>query len=263
MLACTLVVAIVAATSEPACLATSENFLRSKFSGTSRMQKLGSPAQPPDGDAECPVCLEPFTKRRRGDRTVHDGSAQGVVAVFDVFRCKHVLCAACDAQMRSRGLGPCPLCREERVRPLENDTRNSERAASDGPAFGGGQLVAVGSGGVLLLTNAGGEARVFFPTARPRRAPRRAAPQAPGEAAPSSSAGAGGAPVQLHATARLLVDALRDPQLLSFQEFLEASLQEPVGPALPDPPPLDPPLPPPSRAESRWPSVLRVRPRRW
>ena len=57
-----------------------------------------------DMDAECPVCLEPFPKSMLTDREV------GVRS----FKCNHVLCAACDGELRARDVNRCPTCRAGR-----------------------------------------------------------------------------------------------------------------------------------------------------
>ena len=42
------------------------------------------------------------------------------------FHCRHAVCERCDAQLRERGDGRCPVCRAERLERLDNDRRERE-----------------------------------------------------------------------------------------------------------------------------------------
>lgn len=205
----------VAATSFAWRAATSQKARRSTSGGMSRSTKRGAAAHgAADACAECCVCLEAYARRR----TVNNGPAQRVYP----FACAHSVCQGCDAEMRERGQGRCPLCREERTERLENDER------------GLSELGAVVRG-IVVLPNG----RVFFPVQRPlplraRRSRRVAggappdAPEAAEEAAPpdAEEAPAAGAPaaqqqvpVQLSEDTQRLVNALTDASGVNVESF--------------------------------------------
>ena len=116
------------AISDACWCATSQKRLRSKLAGMERASKRGFAVdeEQPQGECECPVCLEVFDTRVR-QRTVARGVPQRVERCFP-FDCGHAVCVSCDARLQSRGDGRCPLCRAERTARLNNDARDSESA---------------------------------------------------------------------------------------------------------------------------------------
>jgi hypothetical protein len=142
------------------------------------------------------------------------------------FVCAHSVCADCDAKLRSRGQGRCPMCREERTEELENDERR----------FSGLETVAdfaaaAMRGGIIVMPNG----RVFFPAERPpplqvRRSGRLSGasrPEAPAEAPAEARV-----PVRLAEDAQQLVDALTDASgvnIDTFRRLASAWLSRNVG----------------------------------